>query len=256
MYTPPISSNIVHVFCRFPILALVVTAAFGAIYLPQYMNTETYCNQTYVSFTFDDGYDSIMLADSILAKYGYDGTAFITTDQIGIRGHLTQEQIKYLSLSGWEIGSHGKTHSDLTQIPIADAEYELKYSKESLDAFGLTVVTFASPNGKYDTNTLNLIKKYYSAHRTGEGIYNNIPISDPYKIKAFEVKQSTSVEELKQMVTYAKENKLWLVLIFHKIDDTSDYGYSLKKFEDIVKFVRESNYISEDILVRSCQTCQ
>lgn len=236
--------------CRFPILAIVVTIVVGALYLPAMGNvTDEYCNQTYVSFTFDDGFDTVMDANEILLKYGYKGTAFITTELIGVDGHLSADQIKYLYISGWEIGSHTVTHPDLTAVDHDQMVNELELSKKTLEDMGITVHSFASPYGKYNSDTIDEIANYYTIHRTGDGIYNTIPVEDMYHIKAFEVKQNTPVEDIKQMVTYANDKHLWLVLIFHKIDDTSEYGYSKDKFEEVVEFVREMDYTNSKMVL-------
>ncbi|GAB4229374.1 MAG: hypothetical protein OHK0028_03460 [Deltaproteobacteria bacterium] len=65
-----------------------------------------------VVITFDDGWRSVYdIAAPILKKYGYPATLFVYTDLIvGSRETLSWEQVRELSLGGFDIQGHSKTH--------------------------------------------------------------------------------------------------------------------------------------------------
>ena len=65
-----------------------------------------------VVITFDDGWRSVYdIARPILKKYGYPATLFVYTDLIvGSRETLSWEQVRELSLNGFDIECHSKTH--------------------------------------------------------------------------------------------------------------------------------------------------
>lgn len=100
----------------------------------------------YLCLTFDDGYESIFnYAFPILKKYSIPATVFINPVYVGqlntwdinlgwLRfNHLYWDQIKKLSNFGWEIGSHGLTHTDLTRLDKGDLQEELVYSKKLIE---------------------------------------------------------------------------------------------------------------------------
>ncbi|MEI7578468.1 MAG: polysaccharide deacetylase family protein [bacterium] len=70
-------------------------------------------SQKSIVLTFDDGaknnYDN---AFPLLKKYGFVGVFYIPTNKTGI----TQTQLKEMADAGMEIGSHSKTHPDLSKI--------------------------------------------------------------------------------------------------------------------------------------------
>jgi len=60
--------------------------------------------------TFDDGGRSATTAADMLERRGWRGQFFITTNYIGTRGFLNEEQIRDLSRRGHVIGSHSCSH--------------------------------------------------------------------------------------------------------------------------------------------------
>ena len=76
-------------------------------------------------------------------------------------GYVTDKQLKELSNNGYEIGSHGMTHSLL----IADymneetIEYELQNSKKWLEEVTSKPVTsYCFPAGRYNNNSVRIAK--------------------------------------------------------------------------------------------------
>ena len=68
-----------------------------------------------ILLTFDDGSETIYTtALPIMQKYGFTGTSYIVYNYVGIPAYMSADQIHALDTVGWEIGSHGLSHIDLT----------------------------------------------------------------------------------------------------------------------------------------------
>jgi len=121
-----------------------------------------------VVLTFDDNWKSALkIAQPLLAKHGYVAVAFLITSSVGANDHrLTWDDCKALAQAGWEIGSHSKTHENLTFVPkgkTADSirdmvEEQVRDSKFAIEEqTGLQVTSFALPYGNYDTFVLGTL---------------------------------------------------------------------------------------------------
>ena len=120
------------------------------------------------AITFDDGFeDNHSYALPILAKHGATATFFITAGFVErdpvvlerfqqLLGRATDDlvpldwpQIRELRASGMDIGSHTYSHPNLARLSSADAENELRLSKELIsDRLGDAIDLFAYPFGK------------------------------------------------------------------------------------------------------------
>jgi peptidoglycan/xylan/chitin deacetylase (PgdA/CDA1 family) len=118
--------------------------------------------------TFDDGYrDNHALAAPYLRQHGLPACFFVTTGFIGtedtvwwddlrrIRSEwMTWDNVRSLRDSGFEVGSHTVTHSDLGVISGQEAKNEIVGSKRRLEAeLGSPVNHFAYPFGEADQMT-------------------------------------------------------------------------------------------------------
>ena len=125
-----------------------------------------------VAVTFDDAFASVLtLAAPILDRVGLIGTLFVPTDfpdrpaplsWPGIDqwvggtfeselSALSWEQIANLQASGWEIGSHTRSHPHLTKLGDAELDAELAESKASCERrLGRECPSIAYPYGDYD----------------------------------------------------------------------------------------------------------
>jgi len=113
-----------------------------------------------VALTFDDGYsDASTDAAPLLAKYGDQGTFFVTTGYIGSPGHLDRQQLRSLVGQGMELGAHTVTHADLTRLGAASAQSEIFDSRATLRKLtGESVTAFAYPAGRYDARVETIVR--------------------------------------------------------------------------------------------------
>ena len=122
--------------------------------------------------TFDDGYVGFYeKALPTLLKYGFRATIFVVTGYIGKENkwdvrfgtkerHLNLKELQELKNMGFVIGSHTRTHPDLTQIPIYKAREEILNSKSELeDKLGEPVHFLSYPFGRYNKQVLKLAEE-------------------------------------------------------------------------------------------------
>ncbi len=109
-------------------------------------------SKKFICLTFDDGYSSdysIVLPE--LKKKNAYASFFIVTDWIDTPGYLTKKQVKDLSTSGMQIGSHSKSHPNFLEMTSEERLNELKQSKLVLEEIiGKEVTSFSFPFGFFN----------------------------------------------------------------------------------------------------------
>jgi len=100
--------------------------------------------------TFDDGHQSnFELALPVLEELGLMAIFFITSDWIGRKDFLDEEQILGLRRAGMLIGSHGVTHRYFSDLSADEVRRELADSKARLEGIlGESVPGLSLPGGR------------------------------------------------------------------------------------------------------------
>jgi peptidoglycan/xylan/chitin deacetylase (PgdA/CDA1 family) len=125
-----------------------------------------------VAITFDDGYlDNYRYAMPILQEFGFHATVFCISGKTGgvsdwtndpvWNGHrlMGKEEMREMLLMGFEIGSHTRTHPDLSRITLDEAHDEIVGSKSELeDLLGNPVRSFCYPFGSYREETTSIVR--------------------------------------------------------------------------------------------------
>jgi peptidoglycan/xylan/chitin deacetylase (PgdA/CDA1 family) len=106
--------------------------------------------------TFDDGHESdLIVAAPELARRNLHAIFFVVWSYLGHPGYLSRDQVQTLRADGFEIGSHGLTHTRLTQVSPAEASNELLESKRRLeDLLQEPIAALALPGGRYNDTVL------------------------------------------------------------------------------------------------------
>ena len=103
-------------------------------------------NNKSVAITFDDAYESVFFnAYPVLKAHSLPATIFVISDFVGKDNtwdlnvgnikfkHASWDQLRIMKDSGWEIGSHSRTHRDMRTLEAVDLKNELKESKAILE---------------------------------------------------------------------------------------------------------------------------
>lgn len=130
-----------------------------------------------VVITFDDGFRNFYeWGLPILQRHRYPATVFLVTGYCGRanawptqpqhierRSLLSWSEAREVCAAGISLGSHSRTHPDLTALSIGDAEQELAASRKTIeDLTGCSVETFAYPYGHFNEAVRQLAGRYYS----------------------------------------------------------------------------------------------
>ena len=187
-----------------------------------------------VSFTFDDGYDEHLDAAVWMARYGYRGTAYIIPEGIGRPEYLRLEDLRRLhGHFGWEISAHHET--PFTDFAAQDLEVAMLGIKRFLREHGFEqgAEHLAYPLGKQASPTVRaLARKHFRTARIAGGGIETLPPADPHLLRVFNVTRRTKPEEIGAAARRARENREWLILMFHYLvpEPRLDTEYSIRDF--------------------------
>lgn len=109
-----------------------------------------------IILTFDDGEKSNFdVAFPILKQFGAKAYFFPIVKRIGTQGYMSWQDLRILKDEGMIIGSHGLTHTPLTQILPTQMREELRASKETLENnLNCTIETLSIPRGFYNESII------------------------------------------------------------------------------------------------------
>jgi peptidoglycan/xylan/chitin deacetylase (PgdA/CDA1 family) len=175
-----------------------------------YLNGETDLPEKPIVISFDDNWRSALtVARPLLDKHGFVGVAFVISSSVGANERkLTWDDCKQLAEAGWEIGSHTKTHENLTYVKQgqapesirAMAEDQIRGSKQTIEAeTGLEVTSIALPYGNYDSFVLETIEDagYQAALTIDRGSADEQ--SDPFRLPRRMIMNATSFNTFKRI---------------------------------------------------------
>jgi peptidoglycan/xylan/chitin deacetylase (PgdA/CDA1 family) len=195
----------------------------------------------YVSFNFDDGYESVYSsALPVIKKSGYAASTFeIPQTEIDeSENYLSAGEIRKLQSEGWEVGSHSLKHENFKKISLKTAAYSMKTSKGILQSLSIYVRGFAFPYGYYSNNTILLGKQYYSYLRFSDDNYNLPGSTD---LGAFTWENRFNLKWFSSKINYAKNNKAGVIFVIHRIDNGGTaYSISPDLFKKAVSLVKKS----------------
>jgi peptidoglycan/xylan/chitin deacetylase (PgdA/CDA1 family) len=124
--------------------------------------------------TFDDGHISQFAnAVPILNRFAEQATFFITASWTGKRsGYMNWNQLRELRACGYDVQSHGWSHTLLTECSPPKLKHELVRSKNELEyRLGSRVDAISMPGGRWSPQVLN------ACAAVG---YTRVFISDPW----------------------------------------------------------------------------
>jgi peptidoglycan/xylan/chitin deacetylase (PgdA/CDA1 family) len=188
-----------------------------------------------LSLDFDDNCDShYTVAAPLMEQRGIRGTFYLlSASSILDQGHIN------LPDGGHEVGAHTIDHPDLTTLGQSEVIRQLDQSKNDLaQAIGVSINGFASPFGRYNSQTVSLIRPRFRFHRTTDwGL--NYPGSDAYRLRCHSIPRSYTVSKIRSLIDEAKNKGGWQILLFHCLGNKSD-EYSVSRFQQVLSYVKSS----------------
>jgi peptidoglycan/xylan/chitin deacetylase (PgdA/CDA1 family)/uncharacterized protein YjdB len=195
----------------------------------------TITNHGLVSINFDDGYQSMY--DNglpILDAAGLKSTQYIITQQVDTDSYVTRDEVLQMYSNGHEIGVHTRTHPNLTTLTEAQMMDEIVGAKQDLISWGIMPTTLAYPYGGYDLTVEAVVQSAglrgardsdLGYNSSGLGLYFGGPLYHdtlPLELwsEAAEMDMNTTLSDITSEIDYAVANNLWLIILFHRVDET------------------------------------
>jgi peptidoglycan/xylan/chitin deacetylase (PgdA/CDA1 family) len=224
----------------------------GYLVTDNYLLTARPAGETFtrgrVSLAFDDGWRSTLENGlPILNAAGLKSTQFVITGYLtGDQNYVSGAEVLQMFAAGHEIGSHTRTHPHLPTLTDGQKREEIIGSFDDLTNLGIApVVSFAYPYGEYDAQTIAIIKETgYQNARTAVVADSgfNTKNSDPWLLKTQSVEATTTLDQVKSWIDTANNNKTWLILVFHQIDNSgTQYATSPARLQEIVDYLTQTN---------------
>ena len=148
-------------------------SGYQAITFEEYSKNPDNCPQKPIIISFDDTYQCVNeYAFPIMKERNFKGVLFVLADYIGKYNtweafpvqrkfkHADNEEIIEMAEYGFEIASHGLTHSCLPYLSSENISNEVNESKSKLEKlFRKKLITFCYPYGKYSKKVISRLQK-------------------------------------------------------------------------------------------------
>jgi len=165
-----------------------------------------------VALTFDDGFANVYEAAlPVLAQHNFGATVFVVSGRmgqlndwakpparLGVQKMLSWEQVAELADARIEIGSHTKTHPDLTGCAADRVLQELSESRKEIEEhLGHTVKSFAYPFGAINGRVCSLAAGEFAAACTTElRRANDDPLDRLPRVDTYYLRNSNTLSRL------------------------------------------------------------
>lgn len=169
-----------------------------------------------IVLTFDDGYEAdLTKAANYLNTKGVSATSFVVSDWVGTEGKMSWAQLLTLqNTDGWEIGVHGKDHS---QWSVENMAVQIGDCITAFTSNGVTSPkSGAYPGGVFTTATASEISKYLRYSRSTVDALVSRPVRPTtIETRAFSATSSVNIGYIDAAIAAKKV----LVLFTHGVTD-------------------------------------
>ncbi|HUZ48088.1 MAG TPA: polysaccharide deacetylase family protein [Terriglobia bacterium] len=113
-----------------------------------------------VTTSWDDGYLKDLKVAKLLRSRGLAGTFYIPIQGVNGKEVLDDAAIRNLANQGFEIGGHGYSHRNLTDLSSDELHQDVTLSVQTLEQIlGRSVHMFCCPNGRINKNVIRALKE-------------------------------------------------------------------------------------------------
>ncbi|HAF47803.1 MAG TPA: hypothetical protein DCL08_01005 [Anaerolineaceae bacterium] len=156
-----------------------------------------------ILITFDDGHTSVYKnAFPIMKEFNFTGVFYIVANRLGgVENFVDVKELNEMMGAGWDVGSHGYSHIDLTQTHDSVAK-EIGESKSRLSsALSTQILTFAYPFGTIDPFLAQKVNDY--GYQAGMGLGTNIIHTwrNLFYLERIEIYGNYSLDEFKARIS-------------------------------------------------------
>lgn len=202
-------------------------------------------DQPFVTLWFDDAWLSQYIpVYKILNEKNFPGTIAVPVNAVDTKGYMNWEQLVTVQKNGWEITNHSLAHDcAMDKWDRKKVEYEFQISRLILWKNNLESDILVTPCGVDSKIMREEAKKLFIGYRTVDPGYNDPKNINIYNLKVRNIDNKTKVSEMKSWIDYAVENKMWAILVFHKIGERTgeakedEFNTSVKDFQEIVNYI-------------------
>jgi peptidoglycan/xylan/chitin deacetylase (PgdA/CDA1 family) len=162
-----------------------------------------YLPQRPVIITFDDGNLSVFQkAYPVMEKYGFTGTVYIVANRLKAKDFMQKRELSELVDSGWEVGSHSMTHTNLVQNHLLVRQEILQSRLDLEEALDVKVDSFAYPFGSVDPYLMKKVFDY--GYQAGVGVGTSVSHSfgTRYYLSRREVYGNLSMKEFNDLLPW------------------------------------------------------
>jgi hypothetical protein len=202
-----------------------------------------------VSFSFDDGYSSVLdAARRVLSPRGIKGTSYTIPGLVGGTGFMSLADNRELhDIHGWDIQAHTQIYYSFGG-DNAPLEQEMKDARSWITTNGFGAGEhLAWAGGQSAPDIEQVARTLFRSSRTVTDVQmETVPPARPHRLRAYSSiggSGGTSVETVKGLVDRAKLRGGWLHLVFHRIVEgasTRPEDCSIADLEAIAEYVVES----------------
>jgi len=156
-----------------------------------------------IVISFDDGHKSVYdNAFPIMNDFNFTGVFYIVANRLdGVENFVDIIELNEMIDTGWEVGSHGFSHIDLTQAHERVSK-EIGESKSRLEnGLSSQIQTFAYPFGTIDPFLAQKVNDY--GYRAGMGLGTSIvhTWNNLFYLERIEIYGNYSLEEFKARIS-------------------------------------------------------
>jgi peptidoglycan/xylan/chitin deacetylase (PgdA/CDA1 family) len=195
-----------------------------------------------VSFTFDDGYAEHLTAAKLLAARGWRGTFYVIPQTIDTPACLTSADLAELGRLG-DVAAHAV--DPFTAVPPNDLGPLLGRIQSYLVERGYAggAQHLAYPLGKQEPRRIRpeVARRFATARIAGAGP-ETLPPADLHLLRAINVVDSMTPEEVGAIARRARDAKEWAILMFHWLPERAakPTDYALGDFKRVLDEVAKA----------------
>jgi peptidoglycan/xylan/chitin deacetylase (PgdA/CDA1 family) len=132
-----------------------------------------------VIISFDDNWQSQFdYAFPLLKKYGFTATFYVWVAVVGMKHHMSWDEVRKLRAAGMQIGCHTMTHPYLTRVRDDQGlKREILGARQRIEAeIGTPVTSIAYPFGQYNERVVAAVREagFTSARSTWPGVVHSV----------------------------------------------------------------------------------